>query len=361
MNSLSYNEVKYVKLSPEEMKSRGILGRLKGIIADFKNPTRNGRLYTEELWDKTFKDPLIQEKIENNLMLGELGHPEQRTEIDMEKVAICLDGMPYKDKNGKVIGTFNILDTPNGRILKTLCDYGVKIGVSSRGAGDIMESYDGTEMVAPGSYSLECWDAVLVPAVKEARPQYMTESLNNDKGFKQQIRDIIKDATPNEKKVIIESLNNLKIDYKMRRIKSGSLDNKSVTESEVATNTGSAANDNGAYLVEELQRQIKENKVLKEQLQTVQEQLSVCYAKEAKYEEKLTKVNSESGLINNLKSEIKSLTEQLEQKDTQLGAQKSKYLELLESKKIQAKQSRVLNESVSNKDNEIKTLTESLV
>ena len=39
------NDFEYEKLSAEEQQRRGILGRLKGIIADFKNPTRNGRLY----------------------------------------------------------------------------------------------------------------------------------------------------------------------------------------------------------------------------------------------------------------------------------------------------------------------------
>ena len=39
----------YQKLSKEEMERRGILGRLVGICADFINPTRNGRGYSEDL------------------------------------------------------------------------------------------------------------------------------------------------------------------------------------------------------------------------------------------------------------------------------------------------------------------------
>ena len=49
----SFDNVKgfeYKKLSPEEMKARGILGRLIGPVADFINPTRNGRSYSESLW-----------------------------------------------------------------------------------------------------------------------------------------------------------------------------------------------------------------------------------------------------------------------------------------------------------------------
>ena len=55
----------YNKLTPEEQKARGILGRLVGVIADFKNPTRNGRRYTEQLWDHVFDNEIMKEKIKN--------------------------------------------------------------------------------------------------------------------------------------------------------------------------------------------------------------------------------------------------------------------------------------------------------
>lgn len=49
LEKFSGNKFTYKKLSLEEQKNRGILGRLVGVIADFKNPTRNGRGYSEEL------------------------------------------------------------------------------------------------------------------------------------------------------------------------------------------------------------------------------------------------------------------------------------------------------------------------
>ena len=205
-------EFTYTKLSPEEQKTRGILGRLVGIIADFKNPTRNERFYSEELWDKTFDQPLMQEKLDNKLLLGELGHPTDRTEIDMEKVAICLAEKPVKTKDGKVRGIFDILDTPNGRILKTLCDYGCKIGVSSRGVGDVVEDYErGGDTVVPESYDMECWDAVLIPAVKDARPQYVTESLNQ-RNLKKALTEALERSNPDEKRVMVKTLEALDID-----------------------------------------------------------------------------------------------------------------------------------------------------
>ena len=181
-------DMQYQKLSPEEQSARGILGRLTGVVADFKNPTRNGRLYTEELWEKTFNNPIMQEKLKNKCLFGELGHPVDRSEIDMEKIAICMAEQPKKGKDGKLYSVFDILSTPNGRILKTLCDYGCNIGVSSRGTGDTYMGPGGQETVDEDSYECECWDAVLIPSVKSARMKYVTESLDT-KTLKKALQD----------------------------------------------------------------------------------------------------------------------------------------------------------------------------
>ena len=218
------NKCEYKKLSPEEQKRRGILGRLVGVIADFKHPTRNGRMYTEELWDNVFKDPIMQEKLKTRSVFGELGHPADRTETDMEKIAICLAEEPKKYPDGTLKGVFDILDTPNGRILKTLCDYGCQIGVSSRGEGDLIEDWTGSgEKVDPKTYSCECWDAVLLPAVESARPSYVTESLNsNALKLKKALTEALEKATPENKKIMTETLDRLNIDYESK-----SADNKS--------------------------------------------------------------------------------------------------------------------------------------
>ena len=123
LESLQNEELEYKKLSAEEQAQRGILGRLVGVCADFLCPTRNGRHYSEELWEKTFADPIMKERIENGVCYGELGHPADREETDMEKIAVCLPEVPKKNKDGKLTAVFDILDTPCGRILKSLCDY----------------------------------------------------------------------------------------------------------------------------------------------------------------------------------------------------------------------------------------------
>lgn len=214
LESLNTNVFEYEKLKPEEMQRRGILGRLVGIMADTVNPTRNGRSYSGKLWENVFNNPIMKERIENNCCFGELGHPTDREETDMTKIAICMDGMPKKDKDGKLQAVFNILDTPNGRILKSLCDYGCNIGISSRGSGDLITDFDGNESVDPDTYNCEGWDAVIIPAVKEARLTYVTEALDKkryNKSLRTKLQEAIEKETEDNKKAMTESLSALGI------------------------------------------------------------------------------------------------------------------------------------------------------
>jgi len=204
--------IRYQKLTEEEKKARGILGRLVGPCADFNNATRNGRKYSEQLWENVFNNPIMQEKIKNKVCYGELGHPEDRAEIDPEKIAVCLSEVPVKNKNGQLEAVFDILDTPNGRILKTLCDYGSTLGVSSRGQGDIVTDYEGNETVDPDTYECECWDIVLIPAVKEARLQYVREGLDSKKSLKTALTEAFNKEDEEGKKVMAETLKDLNID-----------------------------------------------------------------------------------------------------------------------------------------------------
>lgn len=203
----------YKKLTEAEQKQRGILGRLAGPCADFIQATRNGRKYSEELWENVFSNDLMKEKIKNRCCFGELGHPTDRTETDMEKIALCLAELPKKGSDGKLYGVFDILDTPNGRILKALCDYGCNIGISSRGQGDLITDLDGNEAVDPDTYDCEGFDAVLMPGVEAARLKYVTESLNkeNSKGLKLALTESLKKASDDDRKIMEETLKDLNI------------------------------------------------------------------------------------------------------------------------------------------------------
>lgn len=214
LESMSGTQLEYQKLSKEEMEQRGILGRLIGVCADFMSPTRNGRKYPEALWEKVFNDPITIERIENGVMYGELGHPLDREETDMEKVCICMSEKPKKGSDGKLRAVFDIISTPNGRILKSLCDYGSTLGISSRGSGDLETDFTGQESVNPDTYNCEGFDIVLLPGVKDARLQYVTESLDvtkENKTLRQQLKESINNESIENQKVMKESLDTLGI------------------------------------------------------------------------------------------------------------------------------------------------------
>ena len=345
-------------------KGEAILGVLEGPCADVINPTRNDRQYDEELWETVFKDPIVSEYFDCGGILGELDHPTDRTETDTSKVAICMPERPKKGKDGKLYARFDILDTPNGRIAYTLAKYGYKLGVSSRGNGDVYEAYDGKEHVDAKSYELKAFDLVLLPAVKAARLK-LKESVGN-KSFKQAIQESLTKADESARKIMLESLERLKIDYKIKQAVKPVETNNKLTEA-VAPQTVVTADDTGVELVKELQSQIKRNKELTESLQRVQEQLSVCYAKETKYEETIDKLKTSStslsesaDRIKSLESQVATLTEQLNNKDAQLKAARERFVKLTESRREDRKASINLNESLSSKDTEISRLTEAL-
>jgi len=81
----------FQELTPEEKERRGILCRLYGPCADISGPTRNGRKYSNEVWKRTFgNNEIIKELLENGGIPGEAQHPQDRDEIDVEKIAIMM-------------------------------------------------------------------------------------------------------------------------------------------------------------------------------------------------------------------------------------------------------------------------------
>lgn len=206
-NQTILETLKLQPLTEEEKASRHILGRWYGPIATCNEGTRNGRRYNRELWEKALNDELFHEKLANKCLFLELGHPQDREETDMSKVCACIPEMP-RIIDGDLCACVDILDTPNGKILKTLCDYGFIPGISSRGSGDVMPNND----VDPETFFLECFDVVAIPAVKKARLS-MCESLdNNATKLKKALTESINKASEEDKAIMKETLENLDID-----------------------------------------------------------------------------------------------------------------------------------------------------
>lgn len=334
-------------------RGEAILGTLTGPCADIVNPTRNGRFYSEELWEKVFNNDIVKEYFEAGGILGELDHPTDRAETCTEKVAICMPEPPKKDENGVLVGKWDILDTPNGRIAYTLAKYGYKLGISSRGTGDVIDRPDG-EYVDEDTYDFQAFDLVLLPAVKAARLK-MVESYNG-KTFKQAINEALEKSDNKGREIMESTLHNLNIDYE---VSDESIDSESKMKNK--------ADNDGLQVVKDLQEALKREKELKRTIAGLQEKLSVSNAKETKLKEELEKykgavitLSDTSKKQKELQSQINALNEQLKQRDEQLTAQSNKSRALVEGRREEIRKSRDLNEKLSQRDKQIVELKSQL-
>lgn len=178
---MNENELVYLEesLSPDrsltltESKSGNskALCTLTGPVADYRSPTRNGRNYEEELWDRVMSLPEIREMFETKTFFGEADHPgknEGRLEVSLPLVSHVVTDWWKNPQEGTIEANFDILDTPSGRIIKSLVDYGCKIGASTRGAGKVI-SRGGRQIVEASTYKFVTIDLVAMPSVKKSR------------------------------------------------------------------------------------------------------------------------------------------------------------------------------------------------
>lgn len=219
LESLKHEDLQFQELTPEEKQSRGILARLTGPIASFTKGTRNGRKYSDKLWEKAFDAPLVKEMFKNGGLPGELQHPEGRSETDPTKIAIMMPEPPKKDAKGHLVASVDILDTPCGQIAYQLGKYGFKFGISSRGEGDLIQDFSGEESVDPDTYTLNAFDLVLIPACEDARLQF-NESLETKptNRLRTILSEALENATDVDRKIMEEVLDELNIDDNWRYV-----------------------------------------------------------------------------------------------------------------------------------------------
>lgn len=333
------------------IKGQPILGTLEGYCADTISPTRNGRKYSEALWEKVFNSKIVKELFNCGGILGELDHPTDRTELCTEKVAICMPEPPIK-KDGKLWAKFDILDTPNGRIAATLAKYGYKLGVSSRGSGDTFIDNDGNESVDPDTYDFTCFDLVILPAVEAARLQFK-ESLNTNNSLKKALSESLNKASEDDRKIMEETLNNLHIDLNPEMDSNKEVKNEAV--------------DNNEALVEELQKILVEKESLEAKIIELQEKLSVCYAKESVAEERLNKYKSvvnrlteDANRTKGLSKKVDNLNIKIESLNSDLSAKDKLIFELKKAQKQKIENNKSLIESIDSKSKLINKLNEDI-
>jgi hypothetical protein len=150
-------------------KSGKIIAR--GEFARHDKPTENGRFYKRELWDREIAR--LTEAMESRRVYGELDHPaDGRTKL--QRVSHLMTGMTVEE-DGSVTGEAEILDTPNGRILKAIIEAGGAVGVSSRGYGSVKTAASGDAEEVGEDFVLETFDFVADPADRTAYPEIFSE------------------------------------------------------------------------------------------------------------------------------------------------------------------------------------------
>ena len=136
--------------------------KIKGIFMQAEQKNRNGRVYPMEILQKEVRR-YNKEFVQKNRAFGELGHPDGPT-VNLDKVSHLIKELKFEGND--VVGKAQILDTPNGKIVKGLLDGGVQLGVSTRGMGSL-ENRNGAMQVRE-DFILSTVDIVQDPSAPEA-------------------------------------------------------------------------------------------------------------------------------------------------------------------------------------------------
>ena len=154
------------------VKNKNILGTYEGEALDTNITNLNGLDITREVIENVLASDEYERGIASKWYLGYLGHPEDPLCADFKNACIAMTDMSIDD-SGKVYAKFDLLDTPVGRIVKTMQDAGVTFGISIRGAGDIVGS-----SVDPDTFMFRGFDLVAFPAYPDSVPEFIAASAN---------------------------------------------------------------------------------------------------------------------------------------------------------------------------------------
>jgi len=175
----------------ESVKEDGDLKTLymKGIFIQGGVKNANERVYpVSEI--ETAVETLNKQISEGYSVLGEVDHPDD-LKINLDRVSHMITSMWMDGANG--FGKLKILPTPMGQLVRTMLESGVKLGVSSRGSGNVSD-LDGKV----SDFEIITVDIVAQPSAPNAYPKAIYESLMNMKhGHK--VMDIAREARGDKK------------------------------------------------------------------------------------------------------------------------------------------------------------------
>ena len=167
---LSFDQAKIVVESANEGKDL----YMKGICIQGGVRNANQRVYPVNEIGRAVTT--LSEQISGGYsVLGEVDHPDGLN-INLDRVSHMISEMWMDGPNG--YGKLKILPTPMGNLVKTMLESGVKLGVSSRGSGNVTE--DGSGEVS--DFEISTVDVVAQPSAPGAYPTPIYEHLMNARG-----------------------------------------------------------------------------------------------------------------------------------------------------------------------------------
>ena len=156
-------EISQVKIITEGRGAKKQL-YIEGTFLQGGIKNRNGRMYPVETLSREV-GRYCENFIKKGRALGELGHPEGPT-VNLDRVSHKITQLEQSGNNFK--GKAKLLETPMGKIAKSLLDEGVMLGVSSRGVGSLKEDMHGCKVVGDDFQLATAADIVADPSAPDA-------------------------------------------------------------------------------------------------------------------------------------------------------------------------------------------------
>lgn len=164
-NKLVLTEWYELELTPEMIQeaeqTSGPLVLRDKLLQRANTKNHNGRIYPNEVLMREVKK--YSNLVKERRALGELDHPDSPV---VELKNACLLVTDLRMEGDEVRGDVEILNTPNGQILRNLAEQGVRLGISSRGVGSLREEADGA--MVQDDFELIAFDAVSSPSTPGA-------------------------------------------------------------------------------------------------------------------------------------------------------------------------------------------------
>ena len=186
---LSFTQARVELLTEEAADGSGKTLYMKGICIEGGVKNANERVYPVHEIAKAV-DTINEQIKTGHSVLGEVDHPDD-LKINLDRVSHMIEGMWMDGPCG--YGKLKILPTPMGQLVKTMLDSGVKLGVSSRGSGNVNDSNGHVS-----DFEIVTVDVVAQPSAPNAYPTAIYEGLLNHKGG-QRLLDMFKDPAKSGK------------------------------------------------------------------------------------------------------------------------------------------------------------------